>query len=250
MRVDEHLAARAAPLRDVAPRIRTSLREARQRAIEDRELRQLYATLRDSLRNEPRIRYAVVDTASFPAPEPTQAEMDRYYRGHQADYATLDRATTSVITIPFAQARADVRLRMLRERRAQAARRTADQILQAWAAGKRDARLERLAKIQEVGPIPAGGQVDESPAGRALTDSLAARTTPGSGVVSYEGGLVVYHTAQTIRDYVAPFEAVRPILARRWSDSYAAREEKTRRARSSSRTRSGSAATTSSTSRA
>jgi hypothetical protein len=231
VRVDEHVPAHIAPLREVSGAIRSSLRAARQRAIEDRELRQLYSTTRQSLQgNAYRIRYAMVDTATFAVAEPTPAEMDRYYRGHQADYATLDRATTSVITIPFAQARPDVRLRMLRERRVQGARRTADQLLGAWAAGKRDARLERLVKVREVGPVPSGGEVDSGAAGQVLTDSLAVRPTPGSGLLAYPGGLVVYHTTETVRDYVPPFEAVRPPLARQWTESYAQREEQEARA--------------------
>ena len=52
-----------------------------------------------------RIRYAVIDTSTLDPGEPTAAELDRFYRGHLADYTQFDRRTGSVIEKPDGRAR-------------------------------------------------------------------------------------------------------------------------------------------------
>lgn len=217
VRVDEHLQARTAPIRDVAGQIRATLRSGHAADEEDRELRALYASIGDGLRgNGFRIRYAIADSAGFLVPEPTRAELDRYYRGHQANYATLDPATSAVITLPFAEVRDDVHNRVMRQRRATAARDAAERLLAAWSQGRRDPHLERLMALnRDVGPIPAGSVVDSGAAGQVLTDSLAAR--PGQRTIFCEipRGWLTAHVYETVRDFTPAFEVSRPMLIER-----------------------------------
>jgi len=216
VRVDEHNDSGVAPLRDVAVDIRSTLAASRAQAAEDKELRALYPTVKDSLRGEGyKVRYAVADTATFPVPEPSQSDLDRYYRGHQADYATLDRATTSIVTQPFSQVKGDVRRRWMLERRLQATRDAAAQLLQTWSAGKRDQKLERSMNAKDVGPVPRGGAVDTGPVGEMLTDSLSIRRSSESGIFPSERGPVVYLIHDRAKDFVPSFEASRPVLESR-----------------------------------
>ena len=225
VRVDEHRAAGIAPLRDVALNIRSTLATAQANAFEERELRAFYPAMKDSLRGEGfRVRYAVADTATFPVPEPSGSDLDRYYRGHQADYATLDRATTSIVTQPFAQVKGDVRRRLMLERRLQATRDAAAQLLQTWSAGKRDQKLERSMNVRDVGPIPRGGAVDTGPVGEMLSDSLAVRRAD-SGILPSARGPVVYLIHDRVKDFVPSFEASRPVLETRRAARLAEQEE-------------------------
>jgi parvulin-like peptidyl-prolyl isomerase len=226
VRVDDHRPAGVAPLRDVAVDIRRTLALSKAEAAEDKELRALYPAMKDSLRGEGfKVRYAVADTATFPVPEPSQAELDRYYRGHQADYATLDRATTSIVTQPFSQVKGDVRNRLMQERRIQATRDAAAQLLQTWSAGKRDQKLERTMNAKDVGPIPKGGAVDKGPVGEMLTDSLAARHASDSGILPSERGPVVYFVHDRVKDFVPSYEASRPVLEAKRQARLAKKEE-------------------------
>jgi len=226
VRVDGHRPAGVAPLRDVAVNIRSTLATSKAQATEDRELRAMYPSMKDSLRGEGfRVRYAVADTATFPVPEPSQSELDRYYRGHQADYATLDRATTSIVTQPFSQVKGDVRRRLIQERRIQATRDAAAQLLQTWSAGKRDQKLERTMNAREVGPIPRGGAVDTGPVGEMLTDSLAIRRKSDSGIFPSARGPVVYLIHDRVKDFVPSYETSRPVLEARLEAQRANQQE-------------------------
>jgi len=67
--------------------------------------------------------------------------------------------------------------------------------------------------------------VDTGLVARALSDSLASRRTPGSGIFTVPNGLVVYQTYQKVSDFIPPFESSRSLLLRRRDDRREAAEE-------------------------
>ena len=216
-RVDEHLPKRNARLNEIAVLIRSQLRDQMLRQRDDGELREIYQSVRDSLRGPARrIRYAVIDTGLVRVSEPTAAELDRYYRGHLADYSFYDSKTGSVGAKPLAEVSGEVRSRILFERRTQGARATAEQLLAVWRSGKRDPKLEKsAAAVREVGPIATGTPVDTGLAGQVLTDSLGMRTGGGADAVRFSRGWVVYYVTGIERDFAPTFEQARSMLAQR-----------------------------------
>ncbi|HET9327672.1 MAG TPA: peptidylprolyl isomerase [Candidatus Eisenbacteria bacterium] len=217
VRVDQKRPPHTASLKEVAVVIRDRLRAGALARKDQEELDQIYASVKDGLRGPAyKIRYAVADTSVFPIKEPTSAEIDRYYRGHLADYSYFDAKTSSVGSKPLSEVRDDVRRRLIRERRVGAARTAADQLLASWKAGKRDSKLERaMTMVRDVGPIPAGGVVDTGAAGSALTDSLASRPGLGIATIRSSRGPVVYHAYSEIKDYTPSRAEARPILEAR-----------------------------------
>src|SRR5262249_45712182 len=118
VRVDEVTPAHVAPLADVARQLRGQLREDSRLHHQENEMRALYATLRDSLSGPAwRFRWAALGTASVKVPEPTDADLDRWYRGHLADFSSFDAASGSIVAKPLSQVRDEVRLRWKRDRR-------------------------------------------------------------------------------------------------------------------------------------
>jgi parvulin-like peptidyl-prolyl isomerase len=215
VRVDEARPAQVAPLAEVSREIRSRLREDARLHSEDRELQAIYDRDRAQIHMPAyRLRYAAVDTARLVPGEPSNAELDRYYRGHLADYTRYDAATASVVSQPFAEVRGDVRARWVRERKVAMSRDLVQRIGDAWSAGRRDRGLEQKATlVREVGPIPVGAPVDTGVAGKTIGDSLAARGVDrGVGFATYDGGRVVYHVHETMADYAPTFEEVRPML--------------------------------------
>src|SRR5439155_16926110 len=190
VRVDQAERAHLARLPEVAREIRAKLRLEHRDQAERRELMALYDSHRDSLRSTAwKVRYAVVDTAAFGAVEPTAGDLDRYYRGHLADYSGFDPARGTITAQPFAEVKDEIRRRWLHERRVEWVRDVAEKIHDAWSHGRRDAAAERAAtRVREVGPVPAGAPADTGGAGRALTDSLATRPELGVALGSYPGG--------------------------------------------------------------
>jgi parvulin-like peptidyl-prolyl isomerase len=227
VRVDERLPARPARLREVAAAVRARARAELRAERERRELGALYAALRDSLRGPARrIRYAVADTGAFRVPEPTAAELDRFYRGHLADYSFFDSRTGSVGARPFAEVRHEIRARLLQERRLSGTREAAQTVLAAWKAGKRDARAERtMTLVKEVGPVPLGGTVDEGPAGAALTDALAQGAAARFGALPFERGWIAYQVVAEVQDHVPSFEQARSLLLERRQPSQEREQE-------------------------
>jgi parvulin-like peptidyl-prolyl isomerase len=207
--------------------IRRTLHEERRVKEEDRLLRARYAARRESLSaGGIQVRYAVADTASFPVPDPPAAELDRYYRGHLADYSYFDAKTSSVGSRPFAEVRGDVRRRMLQERRATAARAAAEALLAAWKSGKRDAKLERaMSWMREVGPVPVDGVVDTGAVGDALGDTLRGRWGAGAGWFKHRRGFAVYHVFGEVKDYTPTIDEARPTIDARRADQQEARDE-------------------------
>ena len=231
-RVDQVHPAGVSPLSDVAPRLREELRAAARERRDQQQLQALYASLRDSLRGPAfRIRYAVADTSSFTPPEPTPAEMDRFYRGHLADYSWFDAASGGVVAKPFAEARTDVRERIVTQRRVTLAREAAQRLFSAWSRGKRDAGLERaMTFVKETDWVPAGGVVDSGLAGAALTDTLASHLALGRGLTTFPRGLIVYHVFDHNPSIVPGFDRARPLLVSRMVARRDAEEERGARA--------------------
>jgi parvulin-like peptidyl-prolyl isomerase len=227
VRVDQHRPPHTAALREIAALIRDRLRADLLARLDQSELDAIYAAIKDSLRGPAyKIRYAVADTSVFPVKEPSAAEIDRYYRGHLADYSYFDSKTSSVGAKPLAQVKDDVKRRLMRERRVAAARTSAEQLLAVWKGLKRDTKLERaMSTLREVGPIPVGGVVDTGLAGADLSDTLAMR--PGLRVdwMKNGRGFVVYHVFGEIREYTPTREESRRILEARRDPLRASREE-------------------------
>jgi parvulin-like peptidyl-prolyl isomerase len=217
VRVDEAQPAHTAPLKDVAREIRSQLRSERHAKIEERELRALYDGLRDSLKvTGYRLRYAVADTADLTLGQPTAAEIDRYYRGHLADYSAFSSREGGVVAKSLDEVRGDVRARLLSERQFEQSRSLANRLLDAWAGRRRDAALERRLHVRDVGPLVPGLRADSGSVGAMLGDSLARREDPlGPGLARSEKGWVVFDIYDVVRDYLPSFEQSRGELASR-----------------------------------
>ncbi len=218
VRVESVAPSRIAPLRQVSREIRSELRNAARRRADDALLAGAYAEMRDSLRGDGyRVRYALADTSSFAPGEPTAQELDRYYRAHLADYSSYDRATGTVIEAPLAQVRDDVRRRLMRERRRQVARTSAERLRDSWTRNRRDPALEgAMTLVRDLGVVPAAGDADTGRAGPALTAAIAARRgQPGVTMTPVDGGFLVLDLGEVVRDYLPTVDQVRSRLAPR-----------------------------------
>jgi len=216
VRVDSHVTDHFASLSEVSPEIRRRLRDDARQHGSERELTALYAQLGDSLRaTAVRVRYATADTARMAPGEPTDADLDRFYRGHLADYSTFDSRSGEIHSLPLADVRSEVRLRWLHDRRGEMAQSLAEALLRVWSAGKRDAALERSATtFRDVGPAPIGSPPDSGLAAEVLGDSLIAYgPTPRTSLAPYAAGFVVFQIYQAIPNYRPTLEQARPALA-------------------------------------
>lgn len=228
VRVEAVVPSRIAPLREVSREIRSELRAAARRRADDAHLAAVYATMRDSLRGDGyRVRYALADTASFRPVEPTAQDLDRYYRAHLADYSTYDRASGRVIEMPLAEARDDVRRRLMREQRRQTARAAAERLRDVWSRNRRDAALEAsMTLVRDLGVVPAVGDADTGRAGAALTAAIAARRgQPGVTVAPVDGGFLVIDLGETVHDHLPTVDQARSRLAAQVEARVAAEDE-------------------------
>lgn len=232
VRVDRMTPAHVAPLRDVAREIRGLLRKDRREHHGEHEQRALYSRLRDSLAAPGwRFRLALSDTADVRVPEPTAAELDRFYRGHLADYSGFDPKTGSIVSRPLAEVREEVRARWFAEQRRVETRLRAEELLKAWRAGRRDARLESRLRVRESEPLVAGADLGEGAGFAALRDSVWSYADPrGPGLVQAGGGWIVWTVAGKVERAVPSFEQARPLLARRAAEERAMDEERGARA--------------------
>jgi len=212
VRVERQTPAGAAPLAEVARQIRGALRADAKLHGEDYVLRGLYERERSRfVTNAWKLRYAVFDTASVPVGEPTPAELDRWYRAHQADFSSFDAATGSIRVQPLADVRGIAVTRWKSEQRRTAVRIAASRLTEAWQKGSRDRALERAASaIREAGPLVEGATVDSTAAGRELSEELRAS---GWGVraasMPSSNGSIVYHVYESVANFEPPFEQVR-----------------------------------------
>jgi parvulin-like peptidyl-prolyl isomerase len=217
VRVDENQPAHTLPLQDVAREIRSRLRSERRATQEERELRALYDGLQDSLKATAYLlRYAVADTAGLAPGRPGAAEIDRYYRGHLADYSSFSSRTGGVVAKSLDEVRGDVEARLQSERRLQLSRGVAGQLADTWARGRRDAAVERQLRLRDVGPLVPGLPADSGAVGRLLGDSLAQREGAlGPGVARSARGWVAFDIYQEVPGYLPSFEQARQELASR-----------------------------------
>ncbi|NOT34108.1 MAG: hypothetical protein HOP12_08055 [Candidatus Eisenbacteria bacterium] len=229
VRVDAHLPIHPAPIEAVATDIRQRILAERPRRGGESDLRALYAQLGDSLINSGSpVRYAVADTGAIRTSEPTAAELDRFYRLHLADYSSFDAQKGTVVSVPFAEVREDVRVRMRRERALASTRQVADRIAQAWKSGRRDREAEGLASaVRDLGVVPTGTAVDTGRVGRMLTDTLARRNgLPGTRVIEDARGYVAVWIGEPVSRHRLTYEQARPMLATRFNERDAAAEER------------------------
>jgi len=217
VRVDEVQPAHTLPLKDVAREIRSQLRSERRATREERELRTLYDGLTDSLKvTGYRLRYAVADTGVIVPRQPTAAEIDRYYRGHLADYSSFSSRVDGVVAKSLDEVRGDVQARLLSERKFEQSRDLANQLVDTWARGRRDAALERRLRLREVDPVVSGLPADSGSVGAMLGDSLARREgVLGPGVARSMRGWVAFDIYQQVSEFLPSFEQSRQKLAGR-----------------------------------
>ncbi len=216
VRVDSLIPAGFTPLREASLVIRRRLRAEARQNRDDRELRSLFTQMADSLRGPAvRVRYATADTASMDPGPPSEADLDRYYRGHLADYSSFDTRSGTIRSLPLADVRDDVRLRWMHEARAQLAQAVAEGLQRAWSAGKRDPALEKSATLlRDIGPLPVGAPVDTGLAARLVADSINARgAIQQVGLESYARGFLVYDVYEAVPLYRPTFEQARGRLA-------------------------------------
>lgn len=214
VRVDEVDRAHVAPLAAVAKDIRARLRDDSRLHHDEIDRRALYASLRDSLSGPAwTFRWTAVDTANMRVPEPTEADLDRWYRGHLADFSSFDAASGSIVAKTLAQVRDDVRLRWKRDRRIDLARTQADDLYQAWSNGRRAGALESALRVRETKPAPLGADVDTGFAAAALSDTVWRRGEPkGAGIAAYARGYLVWQVTGRVAEHTPGFEQVEPAL--------------------------------------
>lgn len=227
VRVDNVTPAHVAPLAETSREIRGKLRDDLRLHHEEIALRALYVTLRDSLSGPAwRFRWAALDTATVRIPEPTEADLDRWYRGHLADFSSFDAASGSIVAKSLAQVRDEVRARWKRDTRIEAARVQADQLYEAWSAGKRVSSLESAARVRETQPSPMGADIDTGFAAAAVSDTLWKRGEPhGAGLAPYARGYLVWQVIAKVPVHTPTFEQVSPALRVAYEARQAAVEE-------------------------
>jgi len=214
VRVDAVSPAHGAALAEVSREIRGRLRDDSRLHHQENDMRGLYASLRDSLSGPAwRFRWAALDTASIKVAEPSDADLDRWYRGHLADFSSFDAATGTIVAKPLAQVRDEVRARWKRDRRVETARGQADELYRAWSAGKRAPAVESAARVKESAPAPMGADIDTGFAAAAISDTVWRRGEPrGAGLAQYARGYLVWQVMSRVASHTPTFEQVSPAL--------------------------------------
>lgn len=218
VRVDAITPSHTALLAEVAREIRTRLRTEAAARRDERELRPIYEQLGDSLAGPAiRLRYAVIDTGGVDPGQPSEADLDRYYRGHIAEYSTFDEPSASIRTRPLAEVRDELRSRWTRDRRVELTRLISEGLQLAWSKGRRDPALERSAKfIREVGPVPLGAVPDTGEGGAALVEALRLSGQSESvGASRFSRGSVVYQVLERLPRWRPSLEQARGALIER-----------------------------------
>ena len=214
VRVDQVTRGHIAPLREVAREIRGGLREEARAHRDERERLELFAQLRDSLAGPAwTFRWAAVDTALVHVPEPTEAELDRWYRAHLADFSSFDSRSGTIVARTLAQVRDEARARWKRDKRLEGARLQSGQLYEAWSAGRRLAALESALRVRETRPAPEGADVDTGFAAAALSDTVWGRGEPsGAGIAPYARGFLVWQVSGKVERLTPTFAQVEPTL--------------------------------------
>ena len=232
VRVDQVTPSHVPPLREVAREVRARLRADARAHRDEWDRRALYTELRDSLAGPAwKIRWTSVDTAAVRVPEPTEADLDRWYRGHLADFSTFDAKSGTIVARTLPQVKDEVRVRWKRDKRIETARLQSTALFDAWSAGKRASDLERQWKVREAGPLPAGARVDTGFAAAALADTIWGTREPKSAaLVAYARGFLVWQVTGKVEKHTPSYEQVEGTLqsvvdrTRREADERGARE--------------------------
>ncbi len=214
VRVDQATRAHVAPLREVAREIRARLREDARGHQDERERLALFSQLRDSLSGPAwTFRWAAVDTGNVRVPEPTEADLDRWYRGHLADFSSFDSRTGTIVARTLAQVRDEAKARWKRDKRIETARLQSNELHHAWSAGRRAGALENTLRVRETKPAPLGAEVDTGFAAAALSDTVWGRGEPqGAGIAPYARGFLVWQVSGRIAEHTPSFAQVEPTL--------------------------------------
>lgn len=214
VRVDQATRASVAPLREVAREIRARLRDDLRQNRDERERRELYAQLRDSLAGPAwTFRWAAVDTATVRVPEPTAADLDRWYRAHLADFSSFDSRTGTIVARTFDQVKDEARARWKRDKRLETARLQSTELYEAWNAGRRAGALENTLRVRETKPAPLGANVDTGFSAIALSDTVWGRGEPrGAGLAAYGRGFLVWQVTGKVDKLTPTFAQVEPTL--------------------------------------
>lgn len=217
VRVDEVTPSYIPSLSTVARTIRTRLREDSRLNHEERERRQLYAQLGDSLRTPAWVvRWAVFDTATVVVSEPSAADLERWYRGHLADFSSFEARTGTIRARPLSEVIDIVRQRWKRDERRFAARSRAEQLYNAWAKGQRPASLETQSLVRTTPPMPRGTSPDSTVLGRQFADSLWSAGEPSGAVLkAFPRGFLVWTLERRVADHRPTFEQVSGLLGQR-----------------------------------
>lgn len=214
VRVDQVMPSHVPPLREVARDIRARLRAEARAHRDEWDRRALYAETRDSLAGPAwTIRWAAVDTATVRVPEPSEADLDRWYRGHLADFSSFDAKTGTIVARTLPQVKDEVRVRWKRDKRVETARLQANALYDAWSAGKRAPDVERQARVKEAGPMPEGARVDTGFAATALSDTIWSSGEPKpAGLVAFGRGFLVWQVAGKVAKHTPSYEQVEGAL--------------------------------------
>ena len=214
VRVDQVQREQVAPLRDVSREIRARLRDEIKSHRDERERRELYTQLRDSLAGPAwSFRWAAIDTGAVRVPEPSEAELDRWYRAHLADFSSFDSRTGTIVAKPYAEVKDEARARWRRDKRLETARLQANQLHEAWSAGRRAGALEGQLRVKETKPAPLGANVDTSFAAVALSDTVWSQGEPrGAGMVGWARGYLVWQVSGKVERMTPSFAQVEPTL--------------------------------------
>lgn len=232
VRVDEVRPSQIAPLSEVARQIRAKLR-ADARANRDRnEALAIYAKLGESMRGPGwRVRMAWTDTSRISVPEPSAADLEKFYRSRLADYSSFDAQAGRIVAEPLESVRGAVRQRWVTERKAELSRTRAEQLLRAWSAGKRDGALELQMSARELPPAPEGAVLDTSAVGRAVTEGVwSPEGVKHHGSAPWEGGFVVWAVVKREENVMPTLDQVYPVLVEEGRREREAADEKGARA--------------------
>jgi parvulin-like peptidyl-prolyl isomerase len=214
VRVDEVMPSHVPALRHVSRDIRARLRQDARVNRDEWERRALYAEVRDSLAGPAwRLRWTAIDTGTVKVPEPSQADLDRWYRGHLADFSSFDAKSGTIVARTLPEVKDEVRLRWKRDKRLETARLQANALYEAWSANKRASDVERHVRVRETPPLPVGARVDTGLAAAALSDTVWGPDQPRPhGLVAYPRGFLVWQVSGTVAKHTPSYEQVEGTL--------------------------------------
>lgn len=221
----------APPLVDVAVDVRSRWRVEALGGRKEAEARAYYEAHPDSFATRAwNVRWATVDSARVTSRSPSDKELAAWYEAHRNEFARLDPGGSGIQTIPYEEARAQVRARWQEEQVVVEGRRLADDLAVAWSKGKdakpkSDAvRIGGPAWLVEGGALPQGLTAELADSARALTPGRRAQVMKIPGGYSVVG-LVKYSDRERV-----PFETVRSQIEARLESERAAKDKAAARA--------------------